>query len=62
MAMGATCFFLQKSIGEIGDISVLTFCFIASMGIYLLAIMALSGGAKDLREYYSYGWLIFARK
>lgn len=62
LTMGAICFFLQKSIGEISDISFLTICFVASLGVYLLSMMALAGGGKDLREYYSYGRLAFSRK
>ncbi len=62
LAMTAICFFLQSYIRETSDTYVLTIVFVAGFAVYLLAIMTFSGGVKDLREYYSYGKLAFARK
>ncbi|MBM9513277.1 MOP flippase family protein [Desulfogranum marinum] len=62
LAMGIVCFLLQNSMKAGDDIFVLAICFVASLVVYLLAMVAVSGGTKDLREYYSYGRLAFTRK
>jgi O-antigen/teichoic acid export membrane protein len=61
LGMGIFCFFLNRSLSEAGDVLVLAFCFLASIVVYLIVLTMISGGAKDLREYYAYWRLAFFR-
>lgn len=60
--MAAAAFLLLIQFDHLSDLLVLIVCFVASLLIYLLSSVAVSGGTKDLREYYSYVLLVFSRK
>lgn len=62
LAMGSACFLLLRNLNSWPDVAALSVCFVVSLGAYLLALIVLSGGSKDIREYYSYGRLVFAKK
>lgn len=62
LIMGGAGYLFLNTFKELSDFSALFFCFIASLGCYLLALIAIGGGTKDIREYYSYGRLIFSKK
>lgn len=59
--MGIVCFMIQSSIGGMGDLSVISISFIVSFPAYLLATVAVSGGFREIREYLSYGRLVFGK-
>lgn len=61
LGMGIFCFYLNHSLSKVGDVFVLIFCLFASIVVYLTILIAISGGANDLREYYAYGRLAFFR-
>lgn len=60
--MAVACFLLLVQISYLTDLLVLIVCFVGSLIVYLLGSIVVSGGAKDLREYYSYVRLVFSRK
>jgi O-antigen/teichoic acid export membrane protein len=62
LVMGFGCFLLLRLIGDINVLAELILAFTTCAGMYLLTFSALSGGIFDLREYFSYGRLIFERK
>lgn len=62
IVMGFSVFYLHSSMVGFGNISILFVCFFAGVVFYLLAIIGVSGGMKDLREYYSYGALLIKNK
>jgi len=61
-AMGAVCFVLLGNLYYLSDFVVLIICFIIGLLVYLLATIIFSGGAKDIREFYSYGRLVLSKK
>lgn len=62
LVMGFGCFLLLRLIGDINVLAELILAFTTCAGMYLLTFSALSGGIFDLREYFSYGRLIFEGK
>lgn len=62
LSMGLICYYFQMSIKDISNFYIISICFVLSFCVYLFALWAVSGGSKDLREYYSYGRLAFVRK
>lgn len=62
LLMGVSCFLLLFNLNSLSDVAALSGCFVVSLGVYLLALIVISGGAKDIREYYSYARLVFAKK
>jgi len=56
------CSILLRNIGGLADIIVLIISFCVSFVIYFFCLIVVSGGLSDLREYYSYGRLIFSKK
>lgn len=60
--MGGGCFVLLKLINHMHVLTVLSAIFSFASALYLLMYMAVSGGLKDLQEYFSYGKLIINRK
>lgn len=62
LIMGGAGYLFLNTFKDLPDFSALFFCFIASFGSYILALIAIGGGTKDIREYYSYGRLIFSKK
>ncbi|MDO3379728.1 lipopolysaccharide biosynthesis protein [Geoalkalibacter halelectricus] len=61
IGMGLVCFYLLRVLDNFSDPISLLICLVVSVATYLLAFTVISGGAKDLREFYSYGRLIFAK-
>lgn len=62
LVMGAVCFVVLRNLNDFPDLAVLISCFLTGLSVYLLALIAVSGGVKELREFYSYGRLVFAKK
>jgi len=62
MAMGAVCFLLLRQLYYLSDLVVLTVCFIVSLLVYFFGMIVVSGGTKDLREFYSYVRLVFSHR
>jgi PST family polysaccharide transporter len=60
--MAVACFLVLIQFDHLPDLLILIVCFVAGLLTYLLSSVAVSGGTKDLREYYSYGRLVFSRK
>jgi len=61
IVMGIGCYYLLQVTGSFPDIYVLTISFIFAVPIYLLALMVVSGGSKDVLEYLSYIKVVFGK-
>lgn len=61
-AMAGAGLLLQRSLLGTKDVYVLPICFLVSLLVYLIALVLVSGGTEDLREYYSYGRFALAKK
>ena len=60
LAMGLACYVLLQNINNLSDLSVLLLCFLFGSAIYLISMTVMPGGKRDVREYYSFGRLVFA--
>ena len=60
--MGFICFMTLNELQNVSDLFALFAGFLASSSSYFLALVVVSGGTKDIREYFSYGRLIFFKK
>jgi O-antigen/teichoic acid export membrane protein len=61
LSLGTVCSLLHHAMNGAADVIVLSVCFAVGLIVYLAASIVLSGGARDLREYYAYGRIAFAR-
>ena len=61
MFMGIAGFLTLISIPDLQDISIVAFIFVISLITYILALIFVSWGLKDIREYYNYGRIVFAK-
>lgn len=59
--MGVACFIVQESMSGLCDIAVLTISFVSCFVVYCLAVIVISGGTKDIHEFYSYARLAFTK-
>ena len=62
LAMAVAGFFMTTRLNGLSEVPILLACFGMSVVIYLLALIVLPGGSKDLSEYYSFGRLVFSSK
>ncbi|MDY0093818.1 MAG: lipopolysaccharide biosynthesis protein [Candidatus Vecturithrix sp.] len=62
LAMAAVCFALLRQLDNWSDLVALAVCFVASLLVYVLFTIVIANGAQDLREFYSYGRLVFTQK
>lgn len=59
---GCLCYYLNLLSGDISVISKVSYGFLISVLSYILTYLAMPGGYKEFREYYSYCCLLYERK
>lgn len=61
LIMGLGCYYLNNYLAQFGGNLILALNIAVSAGLYLIALVIISGGIGELREYFEYGRLVFQK-